>query len=102
VRRERERRGIQPNSPRDAVHLREHEWWLPDLAMHLKMPTSTMHRWRKVGWVRARKITETGGHWAIFADDAELIRLEKLRNYKHGWLQKNKPIDLTIPTTRRR
>ena len=81
MRRERERRGVQPKSPRDASQLREHEWWLPDLAMHLKMPVSTIHGWRKVSWVVARKVTETGGHWAIFADDAELKRLEQLRNY---------------------
>lgn len=99
MRRERERRGVQPKSPRDASQLREHEWWLPDLAMHLKMPTSTMHRWRKVGWVVAHKVIETGGHWAIFADEVELKRLEQLRNYKHNWLQKTKPTELTIPTT---
>lgn len=97
MRRERERRGVQPKSPRDQSQLREHEWWLPDLAMHLKMPTSTMHRWRKVGWVIARKIAETGGHWAIFADDAELKRLKQLRNYKHGWCRKTKPTELTKP-----
>jgi DNA invertase Pin-like site-specific DNA recombinase len=102
MRRERERRGVQPRSPRDSTQLREHECWLPDLAMRLKMPVSTMHRWRKVGWVIARKITETGGHWAIFADDAELKRLEQLRNYQHGWCRKTKPTELTTPTTRRR
>ena len=100
MRRERERRGVQPKSPRDSSQLREHEWWLPDLAMHLKMPTSTMHRWRKVGWVVARKITETGGHWAIFADDAELQRMKQLRSFKHGWCRKNSPIELTTPTQR--
>ena len=38
MRRERDRRGVQPKSPRDQRQLRENEWWLPDLAMHLKMP----------------------------------------------------------------
>ena len=102
MRRERERRGVQPKSPRDQRQLRENEWWLPDLAMHLKMPVATMHRWRKVGWVVARKVTETGGHWAIFADSAELKRLAQLRNYKHSWRDKSKPVELTIPTTNRR
>jgi hypothetical protein len=102
MRRERERRGVQPKSPRDQNQLRENEWWLPDLAMHLKMPVTTMHRWRKVGWVSARKVTETGGHWAIFADAAELKRLGKLRSYRHSWQDKSKPVDLTTPTTNRR
>jgi len=98
MRRERERRGVQPNSPRDQSHLHDHEWWLPDLAKHLKMPVETMHRWRTVGWVIARKITETGGHWAIFADEAELQRMEQLRSYKHSWSRKTKPTELITPT----
>jgi DNA invertase Pin-like site-specific DNA recombinase len=102
MRRERERRGVQPKSPRDQNQLHENEWWLPDLAMHLKMPFATMHRWRKVGWVSARKVTETGGHWAIFADPAELKRLAQLRSYRHSWRDKNKPVELTTPTTNRR
>jgi DNA invertase Pin-like site-specific DNA recombinase len=102
MRRERERCGVQPKSPRDRSQLQEYEWWLPDLAMHLKMPVSTMHRWRKVGWVIARKISQTGGHWAIFADDAELMRLKQLRNYKHGWCRKTTPTELSTPTTSRR
>ena len=102
MRRERERRGVQPKSPRDQSQLREYEWWLPDLAMHLKMPVTTMHRWRKVGWVVARKVAETGGHWAIFADAVELKRLAQLRNYRHSWRDKSKPVELTIPTAKRR
>ncbi len=102
MRRERERRGIQPKSPRDQSQLREDEWWLPDLAMHLKMPVTTMHRWRKVGWVIARKVAETGGHWAIFANAQELKRLDRLRNYQHSWKDKNKPVKLTTPTKNHR
>ena len=67
--------------------------------MHLKMLVMTMHRWRRVGWVSARKTTETGGHWAIFADMAELKRLERLRSYRPSWLNKNKPAELTSPVT---
>lgn len=102
MRRERERQGVQPKSPRDEKQLRKNEWWLPDLAMHLKMPVTTMHRWRKVGWVIARKVEETGGHWAIFADKAELQRMQQLRDYKHSWKNKNKPAKLITPTTARR
>ena len=61
-----------------------------------------MHRWRKVGWVNARKVTETGGHWAVYADAKELKRLQKLRSYRHNWSNKSKPAELTIPTADRR
>jgi hypothetical protein len=97
MRRERERCGVQPKSARDQNQLREHEWWLPDLAMHLNMPVSSMHRWRKVGWVGARKVEETGGHWAIFANDSELARMQELRDYKHSWQNKIKPVELITP-----
>lgn len=98
MRRERERRGVQPKSPRDEKQLRKNEWWLPDLAMHLKMPVTTLHRWRKVGWVVARKVEQTGGHWAIFADEAELQRMHKLRDHKHNWKNKSKPVELISPS----
>jgi hypothetical protein len=36
------------------------------------MPSATMHSWRQLGWVRARKLAVPGGHWALWADKAEL------------------------------
>ena len=87
---------------RDREHLQEHEWWLSDLAAHLRMPVATMHRWRKVGWVNARKVDEVGGHWAIFANEQELLRLQELRTYRRGWGEQKTPTRLTTPSGKNR
>jgi DNA invertase Pin-like site-specific DNA recombinase len=75
------------------------EWWLADLATKLSMPIATLHRWRKVGWIAARKIAEAGARWAAFADAEELDRLRRLRNAPHGW-PKVYPLELTTPKSR--
>ena len=84
---------------RDRTELHQHEWWLSELATHLKMPVETMHRWRRVGWVSSRKVAEVGGHWAIFADQKELERLQDLRAYRRGWGEQKTPTRLTTPGT---
>jgi len=86
----------------DASSLCEDEWWLSDLAAHLKMPIATMHRWRKVGWVSARKVESVGGHWAIHADASELTRLNELRRYRCGWGEQKTPSRLTTPRAKDR
>ena len=82
--------------------LQENEWWLSDLAAHLQMPVETMHRWRKVGWVSARKLNEASGRWALFADENELIRLRELRVYRRGWGEQKTPSRLTTPSVNSR
>lgn len=84
-------------SSADERPLRKHEWWLSDLAAYLQMPIETMHRWRRVGWVVARKVTESGGRWALFADENELTRLRELRAYRRGWGEQKTPAQLTTP-----
>ena len=74
-------------SGRQQHHLKTNEWWLADLASELSMPIATLHRWRKVGWVHARKVTEAHGRWAIYADAEELQRLRQLRDTPRGWPQ---------------
>lgn len=81
------------------VYLATDEWWLADLATTLSMPMATLHRWRKVGWIVARKIAEAGSRWAAFADAEELDRLRRLRNAPHGW-PKVYPPELTTPKSR--
>jgi DNA invertase Pin-like site-specific DNA recombinase len=78
--------------------LKDGEWLLTDLARKLSMPTATLHRWRQAGWVRARKLSIPGGHWALWAPPRELQRLTKLR--AHQETQRNHPIaaELTTPT----
>ena len=76
------------------------EWFLSDLARQLHMPAATLHRWRRVGWVHSRKLPVPGGHWAIWADRAELKRLARLRQFRRSWLVKSPPLDLTTPKPR--
>ena len=66
---------IQPSSPQPCETLAEHEWWLPDLAVHLTIPRPTLYGWVKRGWVCARQQSDPPRHWIIWADEAELNRL---------------------------
>jgi DNA invertase Pin-like site-specific DNA recombinase len=80
--------------------LHKGEWLLSDLARQLHMPAATLHRWRQVGWVHARKLPVPGGHWAIWADRTELKRMTRLRQFRRSWLVKSPPRDLTTPKRR--
>ncbi len=66
-------------------HLEKNEWWLANLAAELKMPIATLHRWKNVGWINARKVAEAQGRWAVYADVDELKRLRQLREAPRGW-----------------
>ncbi len=90
-------RGDAGKSPNDKTHLAANEWWLSELAMELKMPIATLHRWIRVGWVQARKVVQARGQWALHADAPELERLTKLRDYRRGWGETKTPIELTTP-----
>lgn len=90
-------RGGEEHGQRVAKALQKGEWLLGDLARHLGMPAATLHHWRKVGWVRARKLALAGGLWAIWASGAERKRLARLRRYQQR--KPNQPLqdDLTTP-----
>jgi DNA invertase Pin-like site-specific DNA recombinase len=90
------RTGSLPRSVTSEHHLREHEWWLADLAAELSMPIATLHRWQRVGWLTSRKVTAAGGRWAIDADADELLRLGRLRDAPRGWPQPY-PTELITP-----
>lgn len=66
-------------------HLEADEWWLADLAAELSIPIVTLHRWRRVGWVKSRKVSIGRSRWAIYADSNELVRLRHLRDARRGW-----------------
>lgn len=76
------------------LSLKVDEWWLADLAGKLSMPIATMHHWRRVGWIRARKLDEPRGRWALYADADELDRLSRLRDARH---QHPYPAELVTP-----
>jgi hypothetical protein len=77
--------------------LQEGEWLLGDLARFLGMPQTTLHRWRKAGWVLARKLTVSGGLWAIRATGPERRRMEKLRRFQKEKPNQPIPAKLTTP-----
>jgi DNA invertase Pin-like site-specific DNA recombinase len=79
--------------------LKKGEWLLGDLARHLGMPAATLHHWRKLGWVRARKLPVAGGLWAIWASGCERRRLARLRRYQQRQPNQAIPADLTTPQT---
>jgi hypothetical protein len=81
--------------------LQKGEWLLTDLARHLSMPSATLHRWRKVGWVHARKLPVPGGHWALWANATELKRLVRLRGHHRPRRDQPIPTELTTPKARK-
>ena len=96
------RSGPRPRALSAQGMLRRGEWLLTDLARKLDMPSATMHRWRKVGWVQARKLPVPGGHWAILASAAELNRLTRLRKYQRTRRDQRIPAELTTPKVRKK
>ena len=95
VARQDERGGI---GERRRVRLRRSEWLLGDLARQLGMPLATLHRWRKAGWLVARKLT--GGRWAVRASGAERRRLARLRRHQQNRPKQAIPNELTTPSSK--
>jgi transposase-like protein len=56
--------------------LQAHEWWLSDLERELGKSNSTLHQWRKRGWLHARG-HDQGKRWVVWANAAELRRLKQ-------------------------
>jgi DNA invertase Pin-like site-specific DNA recombinase len=93
----RGRTGPRPRVVGEPGALDEHEWLLTDLARKLAMPVATLHRWVRVGWVRARKLGTPGGHWVIWADAEELDRMNRIRTGPRGWSEEHVFAQLTKP-----
>jgi len=70
------RLGVQPPRRHRRPPLQEHEWWLSDLERELGKSNSTLHQWRKRGWLQARW-HEHSKRWVAWADEAELQRLKE-------------------------
>jgi hypothetical protein len=60
------------------------------------MPVVTLHKWRKSGWVRGRKLEIPGGLWAVWAPATERKRLARLR--QHQTTKFNQPIPEELKT----
>lgn len=79
------RLGLQTRlSPTSNQSLAPHEWWLPELAAELEMPTATLYTWVRRGWVNAHQCSEPPKHWVIWADKTELERLRTHRQRPVG------------------
>lgn len=89
---------------REKSLLAAHEWWVSDLAQELKMPLTTLHSWRRRGWVHARQLPGVRGQnpWVLWADEDELRRLGRLRACPRSWSDQPFPPELTTPKQRRR
>ena len=83
--------------------LKKGEWLLGALARHLGMSQATLHHWRKAGWVRARKLSVSGGLWAIWATGANESDAEPLTPPPtHRNPTRKIPQELKIPETVRK
>jgi DNA invertase Pin-like site-specific DNA recombinase len=85
-----------------AQTLQKGEWLLGDLARYLGISASTLHHWRKAGWVRARKLQVSGGLWAIRANGEERRRLIRLRRYQQSKPNQEIPEELKTPRVPKR
>lgn len=95
-------RAGEEHGRRVAGALKRGEWLLGDLARHLGMPSATLHHWRKLGWVVARKLPRCGGRWAIWASGMERRRLARLRRYQQRRPNQGIPTELTTPQIRKK
>jgi hypothetical protein len=71
-------------------------WTLTSLAKYVGVKVDTINTWRCREWVHAVRVNN---RWMYWADQAELIRLRQLAEYKRRPLQKT-PAELTTPRTK--
>ncbi|MEA3275397.1 MAG: recombinase family protein [Pseudomonadota bacterium] len=84
------RQGLRSSSPKQRhgadLPRAPDEWLLADLALALDMPSVTLFSWIRRGWVRARKVDQSGRSlWLIWADGAECERLRARRSAPQRW-----------------
>ena len=73
----------RPSPPNYREGLEPMEWWLPELARKLAIPKGTLHGWVRGGKLRARQQSHHPYRWIVWADEAELERLQQLRQSSH-------------------
>ncbi len=81
---------------RDALDT--HEWWVPTLARRIGMPEVTLHNWIRRRWVRARQLEAPDRRWIVWADAAELERLQQLHQRPAGYYTRRQWVeDVDLP-----
>jgi DNA invertase Pin-like site-specific DNA recombinase len=86
------RLGVHQPRRRRRPPLHEHEWWLSDLERELGRSNSTLHQWRKRGWLQARW-HEQSKRWVAWADAVELARLKQWCARPAGYESRNLWLD---------
>jgi hypothetical protein len=89
------RRGLSNERDRSDV-LRPGEWWLGDLARRLAVSLGRLRQWQAYGWLRARR-SPLQRRWIVWADERELVRLERLQDYRPARPCDRYPEELTAP-----
>jgi DNA invertase Pin-like site-specific DNA recombinase len=92
IRQLRQRLGIRPSKPRARPALDQSEWWFSELAQSLKISVSTLHLWRKRGWLEARW-HEQSRKWVAIADAAAFNRLEQRSKRSVGEANRQRWLD---------
>ena len=88
-------RRLEVRAPRPRVRIRNEllpdEWWPAELARLLDIPRASLYHWIRQGLVRARQLDEPLHRWAVWADEAELERLQQYHqraigdDLRHRW-----------------
>lgn len=74
------------------------EWRPGALARHLDISRDTLHKWRDKRWLNARR--DADGHWILWADAAETVRLRELHALPRTWANKSRLQQLIKPKRR--
>lgn len=89
---------LGPNWGSFGEYLRADEWLVGDLSRRLDIPKSTLHYWRRRGWLHGRQLRPNGGRWIFWADEDELTRLQKLRACPINCAQQGEPYPAELIT----
>lgn len=89
--------GLSRGSRLPAEALGPDEWGVTVLARRLGMPADTLGHWCARGWVEHRKLPGVRGCLVLWADEAELDRLGRLRAFRPSSYPPVYPADLTTP-----
>ncbi len=82
------RLGLSRQRPRSEGRggLGKHEWQLRELAQEIRIPKATLYGWLRRGWVKAHRQEEkVPQRWIVWADEAEVERLRRLRARPAGY-----------------
>jgi hypothetical protein len=80
------RRGSKRQHYGQRIERKADEWTLSELALELGVPSITLYAWLGQGRLRARQAQHgTRRLWLVWADKAELHRLQELRRAPRRW-----------------